>query len=52
MLDCTHEQLNAGVKGVGGAVGLRENPVALERWMVADPELARMIEFKGNIPSA
>lgn len=39
-LDHTHEQVNAGVKGEGGAVGLTENPAALRRWMVAGPELA------------
>ena len=34
-----HEQVNAIVKGQGGAVGLTENPGALRRWMVAGPEL-------------
>ena len=38
-LDHAHEHVNAGVKGVGGAVGLTENPAALRRWMVAGPEL-------------
>ena len=32
-----HEQVNAGVKGEGGAVCLTENPAALRRWMVAGP---------------
>ena len=43
-LDHAHEQVNAVVKGEGGAVGLTENPAALRRWMVAGPELARMVE--------
>ena len=52
-LDHAHEQVNARVKGEGGAVGLTENPAALRRWMVAAPELSRMVEeFEGNISSA
>ena len=48
-LDHAHEQVNAVVKGEGGAVGLTENPGALRRWMVAGPELSRMVqEFEGN----
>ena len=42
-LDQAHEQVNASVKGDGGAVGLTENPNALRRWMVAGPEMARMV---------
>uniref|UniRef100_UPI00358F05C7 uncharacterized protein n=1 Tax=Myxine glutinosa TaxID=7769 RepID=UPI00358F05C7 len=46
-LDQAHEQNNATVKGDGGAVGLTENPSALRRWMVAGPEVARVItEFE------
>ena len=42
-----HEQVNAQVKGEGGAVGLTENPAALRRWMIAGPEVARIIhEFE------
>ncbi|KAK3737069.1 hypothetical protein QZH41_013876, partial [Actinostola sp. cb2023] len=48
-LDHAHEQVNALVKGEGGAVGLTENPSALRRWMVAGPEIARMIsEFEDS----
>ena len=50
-LDHVHKQVNALVKGQGGAVGLTENPAALRRWMVhvADPELSRMVEeFEGS----
>ena len=43
-IDQCHEQNNAGIKGSGGAVGLTENPGALRRWMVAGPEIARIIE--------
>ena len=38
-LDHAHEQVNALVKGQGGAVGLTENPAALRKWMLAGPEL-------------
>ncbi len=30
------------VKGLGGAVGLTENPAAFKRWMIACPEQARI----------
>ena len=44
-----HGQENANVIGEGGAVDLTENPSALRRWMVASPELSRMIqEFEGS----
>ena len=43
-LDHVHEQVNAQVKGEGGAVGLTENPAALRRWMIAGPEVARIIQ--------
>lgn len=34
----------------GGAVGLTESPAALRRWMVAGPEVSRMVqEFEGSI---
>ena len=32
------------MKGDGGAVGLIDDPGALRRWMVAGPEIARLIE--------
>lgn len=51
-LDHAHEQVNAVVKGEGGAVGLTENPAALRRWMVAGPELARMVEEFEEVISA
>ena len=44
-----HGQENANVIGEGGAVDPTENPSALRRWMVAGPELSRMIqEFEGS----
>ena len=42
--DHAHEQINAVVKGDGGAIGLTQNPRALLRWMVAGPEIARTID--------
>ena len=42
-LDQAHEQANVNVKGDGGAVGLTENPNALQRWMVAGQEMSRMV---------
>ena len=46
-IDQAHEQNNACVKGDGGAVGLTEDQGALRRWMVAGPEVARVIsEFE------
>jgi len=45
--DQAHEQNNACIKGDGGAVGLLDNPNALQRWMVAGREVARVIgEFE------
>ena len=49
-LDQAHEQVNACIKGDGGAVGLTDNPNALRRWMVAGPEVARAIgEFQDSM---
>ena len=42
-IDQAHEQNNAVIKGDRGAVGLTEDPGALWRWMVAGPELSRLI---------
>ncbi len=52
-LDHAHEQVNAIVKGDGGAVRLTENPAALRRWMVAGPEVTRMEEeFECNVSNS
>jgi hypothetical protein len=43
-LDHAHEQMNAKIKGDGGAIGLTKNPDALRRWMLAGPHIAQQIE--------
>ena len=43
-IDHAHEQANKRVKGVGGIIGLTENPVMLERWIVTGPEISRVVE--------
>ena len=43
-VDQAHEQLNASLKGDGGAVGLTENDAALCRWTVTGPEIVRLLE--------
>ncbi|CAC5423003.1 unnamed protein product [Mytilus coruscus] len=43
-VDHAHEQNNALVKSDGGAIGLTESPVALRRWMIAGPEMARLVQ--------
>ena len=49
-IDHAHEQNNGYVKGDGGAVGLTENPGALRRWMLAGPEITRIIaEFEDQL---
>ena len=47
-IDQCHEQNNAIVKdSAGGAIRLMTSPGALRRWMVAGPEVARMVtEFE------
>ena len=42
-IDQAHEQNNAVIKGDGGAIGLTEDPGALRRWMVAGPEVSRLV---------
>ena len=41
LIDQAHEQQNSVVKGKGGVIGLTENPVSLQRWLLCGPELAR-----------
>lgn len=43
-IDQAHEQNNAVIKGDGGAVGLTEDQSALRRWMVAGPEISRLVD--------
>lgn len=48
-IDQTHEQENAKVKSKGGIIGLTENPIALQRWMISGPEQARLLtEFESQ----
>ncbi|XP_063958716.1 uncharacterized protein LOC135154779 [Lytechinus pictus] len=50
--DQVHEQQNAVVKGDGGVIGITENEAALCRWMVAGPEIARiMSEYEDQFQS-
>ena len=50
-IDHAHKQSNALIKGDGGVVGITENPSALHRWMIAGPEVARLIiEFESRFP--
>lgn len=42
-IDQAHEQNNAVIKGDGGAIGLTEDSGALLRWMVAGPEVSRLV---------
>ena len=43
-IDQAHEQNNDLVKGEGGAIGLTSNSNALNRWMVAGPEVAQIVQ--------
>ena len=48
--DHLHEQNNKMIKGDGGAVGILANPTALLKWMVAGPEISRMVhEFEQTV---
>ena len=45
-LDQNHEQENESVKGVSGAIGLIENPGALQRWMISGTEVSCTVSFQ------
>ena len=48
-IDQAHEQNNAKIEGLGGAVGLTEQPSAFQKWMLAGPEQVRLMdEFEGT----
>lgn len=51
-IDQAHEQANAVIKGDGGAVGLTEDLSALRRWMVAGPEVSRLVAQYESISEA
>ena len=42
-IDQAHEQNSALIKGEGGAIGLTEDESALRGWMVAGPEVSRLV---------
>ena len=42
-MDQNHEQLNKDIKGDGGVKGLFGNKDALEKWMVAGPEIQKIV---------
>ena len=42
--DHIYEQCNRNVKEDGGVVGILTNPTSLVRWMVAGPEISRMVK--------
>jgi hypothetical protein len=45
--DKAHENNNGAVKGCGGAIGLTQNPSALQRWVLSGPEQSRLLaEFE------
>ena len=47
--DQVHEQQNAILKGDGGIIGITEDQSALKRWMVAGPEISRVLnEFESR----
>ena len=43
-IDQTHEQNNDLVKRSGSAVGLTENPSAVNKWMITGPKQARLLK--------
>ena len=42
-IDQAPEQNNAVINGDGGAIGLTKHPAALRRWIVAGPEVSRLL---------
>ena len=42
--DQNHEQMNAKIKEVGGAIGLTENETALQRWLICGPEISQLLD--------
>ena len=43
-LNHNHEQLNAKVKSVSGVISLTEHESAIRRWLIAGPQIARLLE--------
>lgn len=48
-IDHAHEQANKRVKGVGGVIGITENPEMLERWIATGPEISRVLQQFTNV---
>ena len=45
--DQNHDQITAKIKGVGGAIGLAEKGTTVQRWLICDPEISRLLnEFE------
>ena len=42
-IDQAHEQANAVIKGDDGAIVVTEDPYALQRWMIAVPEVSHLV---------
>ena len=42
-IDQAHEQANAVIKGDDGAIGVTEDPSALQRWMIAGTEVSHVV---------
>src|SRR5687768_16660610 len=40
----TSKRIRGWVKGVGGIIGLTQNPLMLERWIMTGPEISRVVE--------
>ena len=45
-----HKLNNVVIKGHGGPIGLTEDQTALRRWMVAGPEISRLVDEFSDIP--
>ena len=44
-IDQVYDQNNAVIKGEGGAIGPSKDESALRKWMVAGPEVSRMVSY-------
>ena len=47
-LDQSHEPANKEVKGERGAIGPTESPAEFQKWMLAGPEMARLVSEMGT----
>ena len=51
-IDQAHEQANAVIKGDGDAIGITKDPSSLRRWMVAGPEVSRIVAMYEQVANA